>query len=163
MANQNDIEDRLKDHQVKQDQTTHEIIEQERDRLDERQVRIMGYFWNRELQRQRRSLPALAILFFERDRHPPGGEAAINQQSEQALVSLMAKEYIRVSSQRELELDTHGVRWMLHQHPPVVRWWQKLIERVPPVGQLVIGGVGLLASIYGVIQFGLWIARLLPR
>src|SRR5258706_3057408 len=132
--------------------------EEHRNKLDAREERIMDYFWNRERQRERRNLSVLVIDFFERDREEPGGEDIIDGYTNRALTSLLAKEYLRIDkSLNRLEPDVAGGRWLERRHPKVIRWWQKLIEQMPPLLQILVTVVGFLGSIYGVIELVRWV------
>lgn len=125
--------------------------EAERHTLSDDQVRVLEYFWNREQQRPRRGLPLSALLFFEIDRHPPGAEAQREAQAFQLVQELVAKDYLDPKA-IDLALTADGMRWMLHRHPPMARWWQKQLEKVPPTAQLVVTVVGFAASVFSLIQ-----------
>jgi hypothetical protein len=129
----------------------HERDEQARHTLSEDHVRVLGYFWNRDKQAPRRGLPMSVIFFFEIDRHPPGAEAEREAQAFKLLQQLLVKDYL-AAGESQLVLTADGMAWMLHQHPPTVRWWQKQLEKVPPKAQMVVTTLGLTASVLAIVQ-----------
>lgn len=121
--------------------------------IDERETRLLEYFWNRETQKERHALPLDAFLFFERDREPPGGEEITDKQTTKALGMLMAKDYLKlVGDNGEIVLDTRGVRWIDRRHPSALRWWQKMLERVPPIWQIAFSAITVIVTIKELID-----------
>jgi hypothetical protein len=69
---------------------------------------------------------------------------------------LEARRYISHSDGR-LDLQADGMKWLLHEHPPVVRWWQKTLERIPSGYQIVASILGLVSSIWAVVEITQWL------
>lgn len=147
----NDWEKLLDDLRIKSAEIGFKQGEEQRHNLSADHVRVLEYFWNRELQQPRRGLPMSALLFFEMDRHPPGAEAEHEARAYRWVQELVAKDYL-APRDRDLALTADGMTWMWHRHPPVARWWQKQLEKVPPTAQLLVTVVGFAASVFSLIQ-----------
>jgi hypothetical protein len=137
-------------------QARHAADERLRHRLSDREKRILQYFWNQELQRERRGVPIMAVIFLEQDREAPGAEAEVQKRTIEDLGMLEARRYISHSDGR-LDLQADGMKWLLHEHPPVVRWWQKTLERIPSGYQIVASILGLVSSIWAVVEITQWL------
>jgi hypothetical protein len=136
------------------------IEERHRHALTDREIRIMEYFWDRGGQRIRRMVPAMVLIFFERDREPPGNQEHVTMQTAEAVGRLVSRKYVRLKLDMDanVELDVDGIVWLKDRHPLVLQYWQKLLELTPPTLSLVVAAVGFVASVAGLIQFVDWTA-----
>ena len=121
--------------------------------LDDGQVRVLEHFWDHQLQNLRSRLSIGGLLFLEQDRMHPGADEVVDRRTVRIVAELLARDLIARSGQLYFQLAPEGVKWLLHRHPSAIRWWQKLIERVPPAWQLATAVVSLPASVFGIIQF----------
>ena len=120
--------------------------------VDDHLARVLRYFWSGERQEILEQLKRNWIVVLEQSRHSPGAEGLIENQVNAILADLVEKKLIAERVSDCFELTPEGVYWLLHEYPPTVRWWQRLIAKIPTKWQVAITTLSLVANVFGVIE-----------
>ena len=150
--------------------TTDRLLQQNATELDRLQgdltadhERILDYFWNDKKQVLRPRLPQLVIWFFEADSwHETLGDM-IRSRVDVLTIELEIKKYVVAKSDshgKYFELSPNGVAYLKDAHPTVMMYWQRFLQLAPPSVSLLVALVGLVASVFGIIQFIAWVRGL---
>jgi hypothetical protein len=172
MTNNDDFTRRILRQREEIDRMTHDSLENLHD-LNERarlalapdHERILEYFWNSKRREERVELPLAVVYFFESE-GSSGTFRMLDESRVNVLVAeLIAKGYIDRSTRkpdqynfmvRAEEILTPkplGLKFLYKRHPPVFVWWTKLLDATPSAVSLAITVVGLVASVFGIVDF----------
>jgi hypothetical protein len=129
--------------------------------LSEREKRYLEYFWNAKTQALRRSLHESIISFFESEMFDESQATVISARVRADLMMLEGKGYIEPTKYRpyEYKLTGDGVGFLKDVHPRLIVLLDRLWDRTPRFLALTVAIVGLVASIFGIIQFVFWLVK----
>jgi hypothetical protein len=136
--------------------------------LNSAHEKVLGYFWNEKSQRIRTRIPTKVILFFESDAlnndlkgQGPGSARTVVLELidkgylEKIRVKDIAEEILLREFGKEefLTPTAQGVEWIKNKHPTVLMYWERIRQLFPSWVNLLVTLIGLVASIFGIIQF----------
>jgi len=141
--------------------------------MDERQERILEYFWDPKNQRVRDIVPKSLIYYFEGGQYYDIPIAALAKTTvDVTIIELTHAGYIqdaqikdpthRATFEKEefLTVTARGMAWLKDAHPTVLMYWNRILELTPAWASLAVAAIGLVASVFGIIQFGVWVKSL---
>lgn len=134
--------------------------------LTEDHMRILEYFWNKHAHEVRKSMPFEVITFFESEKQKSDDSEQARGRTKAFLKELEIKGMLEVPTSgyvlrsidgERYKLTVAGAAYISQRHPKALTWWSKILERTPDSLSLGVTLVGLVASVFGIIQFIAWI------
>ena|GEM_PF-3603306 len=145
--------------------------EQHKKALNSAHERLLGYFWNEKSQRIRTRIPRKVVLFFESDALDNDLKGQGPGFARSHILELIHKGYLEqirakdIAEEIELQefgkeeflrLTPQGVEWTKNKHPTVLMYWEQIRQFFPSWINLLVTLIGLVASVFGIIQFVEW-------
>jgi hypothetical protein len=131
-------------------------IEEQKHRLTSGEKRYLEYFWNPKTKTFRESIPLRVISFLEAESWHSSMNDLVDVRVDSDLFSLEIKGYIapfRKDDERKYSLTPLGVGYMKDAHPKLIVLWERIFDRTPKLLSLTVTILGLVASVFGIIQF----------
>jgi hypothetical protein len=133
------------------------------------QVRLIEYFWNSRAARHRLSLSIEVLSYLESDSRSREFLALtpldVVVDILKTLEALVRRGFVDVTidstdsaiPRGEVRLTDIGAAFLAQRHPTYLARWQRLLETSPPLASFFTATVGLIASVFGIIQFIDWL------
>lgn len=122
---------------------------------------IIEYFWNPYLKKRRLFISKEMITYLDNEKYE--NEAVMMKNAvaiEKHLLSLEQKQYIKVYKTTEkdtyYEIAENGVLYFHFKYHKIKIKLQTLIETTPLIITILVSTIGLISSIFGIIQFIDW-------
>lgn len=124
--------------------------------LSNSEKRLLEYFWNNKRRVIMKTIPESVIVYFENEGQDEIYHGNTLRRVQHDMNGLFTKKYVvRVEQGNVVHygLTPDGMAYLKDKHPRLFILVDRLIERTPLIAKFLIGAVGLIASIFGIIQF----------
>ena len=138
---------------------TRQALEENERRLTANERAVLEHFWNDRRQELRLEIPKEVLYFLEGEVHPKSEGLLIRGETESILLSLSSKGYLESALLREAKarLSIQGAVFLTEQHPTLLMYWARTLHLIPPSFSLIATVIGLVASVFGIVQFISWV------
>ena len=125
--------------------------------LDADGQRVLGHFWDSRGKKVRGKLPLNVLAFLDDEAQ---GKEHIPSAVPNVLVTLaklQSDNFVRALggpyAEKVYELNVEGRVFIERKHPYLFVLWDQLIERTPRIVNFAIVLIGIVASVFGIIDF----------
>lgn len=151
-----ELTDEIRDITAQLRSNTHDIYDRQKKSLSKTDEKFLEYFWNNRRKEIRSSLPESIISFWENESLNEKMLQTTQLRVRLSMLHLIQKGYVSEAGDdrnRLYFLTKDGHVYLHHKHPVWINSIDRIFERTPNILKFLIGFVGLIASVFGIIQF----------